>query len=210
MRPGPNRIRSCPHCGALLRERTITSGNTFGGTVWSDGKEDLPMLPRPPYLVRCETCAHPFVLHKAKVVGEASWFMADEREEAAAWREAPYAEEPDVEAYPEALTAGLADDEETETVLRLLWWRAWNDPVRGQPAEPPPPDDALRANLLRLGTLLDDLVLRAEAARAREAFDAARRLLAESRRGDGLDPEALNRIGTMVEQGSRSIVQLSD
>ena len=44
MLPGPNQIVACPHCEALAQYETLTSGNTFGARVWTDGKQIAPML----------------------------------------------------------------------------------------------------------------------------------------------------------------------
>lgn len=48
MIPGPDQIIACPHCSALAKHLTLISGNAFGASVWTDGKQILPMLPRQP------------------------------------------------------------------------------------------------------------------------------------------------------------------
>jgi hypothetical protein len=57
MLAGPDQIVACPHCKALAKYMTLMSGNTFGARVWTDGKQDAPMLPHPPAVVKCRQCA---------------------------------------------------------------------------------------------------------------------------------------------------------
>ena len=45
MIPGPANILSCPFCGSEKEVMSLVSGNTFGGTVWSDTRREYPMLP---------------------------------------------------------------------------------------------------------------------------------------------------------------------
>ena len=56
MRPGPTIIRKCSSCAAPMAQATFRSWNTFGGTLWSDGKVEAPMLPNRPWLVKCPHC----------------------------------------------------------------------------------------------------------------------------------------------------------
>ncbi len=56
MIPGPPEQLVCPHCGGLKHIQSIISGNTFCGTVWSDSKQEYPMLPSPSPVQRCPNC----------------------------------------------------------------------------------------------------------------------------------------------------------
>ena len=53
---GPACRLTCPHCGGHKYIESIMSGNTFRGTMWSDGKKDYPMLPSPSPIQRCPKC----------------------------------------------------------------------------------------------------------------------------------------------------------
>lgn len=53
MLPGPDQILECPSSGAPVAQPTISSGNTFGATYYTDGWMDAPMPPQP----RWRTCA---------------------------------------------------------------------------------------------------------------------------------------------------------
>jgi hypothetical protein len=61
MLPGPNVIRQCNHCQKPFTEPTLMSGNTFGATFWTDGKQEAPMLPDMPWLVKCPHLRRIFV-----------------------------------------------------------------------------------------------------------------------------------------------------
>ena len=58
MLPGPILIIECPFCAALIKLRTLASGNTYGATRWSDGKLDAPMLKERSELAKCKKCGH--------------------------------------------------------------------------------------------------------------------------------------------------------
>lgn len=60
MLPAHSALLRCPHCGALKEVLQLMSGNTFGATLWSDGKEIAPMLPRVSRIQRCPTCGKYF------------------------------------------------------------------------------------------------------------------------------------------------------
>ena len=59
---GSDYIYKCPKCGNLLKKLTLISGNTFQGTVYSDGKSIYPMLPEIPNLTKCKKCDEIFWL----------------------------------------------------------------------------------------------------------------------------------------------------
>lgn len=56
MEPGKDLVYRCPQCGNFLRRQSISSGNTFIATVYSDGKMIAPMLPEFPNLTKCKKC----------------------------------------------------------------------------------------------------------------------------------------------------------
>ena len=58
MTPGPPYRLTCPKCGGHKLVASIASGNTFGGTLWSDSKHDYPMLPQPSFVQHCPACGH--------------------------------------------------------------------------------------------------------------------------------------------------------
>ncbi len=187
MIPGPDRVIACPHCRALARHRTLTSGNTFGARTWSDGRTIAPMLPQPPSVVRCHACAGFYWLADADEVGTFEPWGKEADAADPAWTAAPHVQEPAEADYHEAIGQGLATDRELEFSLRLLtWWRrydAWReDPESAavaRAAEPGP----WRENLEALVQLFDDTdaeqgLVKAEALRELGRFAEAREALA--------------------------------
>ena len=113
-------VVACPRCGGLARYETLISGNTLGARVWTDGKVEAPMLPRPPEVVRCSHCGAYYWLRQAEKVGYLEqWEMAEGRADPT-WLGAPRVEEPEEAGYYEAIREGLAGDREEEKKLRVL------------------------------------------------------------------------------------------
>lgn len=94
MIPGPDQIVACPNCGALAKYMTLTSGNTFGARVWTDGKQVAPMLPRPPAVVKCQQCAECHWLADARKVGTVERWGDEGGQVDPAWTAAPVVQEP--------------------------------------------------------------------------------------------------------------------
>lgn len=187
MQPGPDQIIACPSCKTLAKYATLLSGNTFGARVWTDGKQEAPMLPQPPPVVKCRHCAACFWLVDAEPVGELDLWGADPLEPATGWpaavdhplsapptwRAAEYVEELSEADYYAAIRAGLAKGPKQERALRIFaWWRG-NEPYRdGEDlfSSPPPPQAGRDENLRRLLPLLDgdtdsDRIMRGEVLR---------------------------------------------
>lgn len=66
MIPGPANILSCPYCGATKEVMSLVSGNTFGGTVWSDTRRHYPMLPEVSPIQKCHHCSKYYFIEQAK------------------------------------------------------------------------------------------------------------------------------------------------
>ena len=186
MRPGPDEILACPHCKGLEKHRTLMSGNTFGASVWTDGKQIAPMLPLPPAVVRCSHCAAFYWLSDAEKVGAVDLWREERRQGDPAWTAAPYVQEPVEEQYYEALESGLAVDLDQQRALRILaWWRrndAYRDLPRTQPGGIATATAAGRKNLEELVSLLDadnesNAVMKAELLRELGEFESARHVL---------------------------------
>jgi hypothetical protein len=168
MLPGPDQIVACPACGGLAKYATLLSGNTFGARLWTDGKQEAPMLPQPPAVVKCRHCGGCYWLADAERVGELdvwgadplapdeAWPLSEDHPLAVpeSWRTAQYVEEPEEAEYYAALRSGLAQDRQQERALRIFaWWRS-NDPSRdgeessaGGGSEPAAREENLRALL---------------------------------------------------------------
>ena len=184
MLPGPNQIVACPHCEALAQYETLTSGNTFGVRVWTDGKQVAPMLPQPPAVAKCRHCEECYWLADAREVGTLELWGNASNQSDPTWRAAPKVEEPSETDFYAALNKGLATDDQQELELRILaWWRrndVCRDDVRG--ARQTTLTEEGRRNLDELVRLLDegdesDLIMKAEALRELGEFKAAGEIL---------------------------------
>lgn len=82
MTPGPPCRLTCPHCGGHKHIMSIASGNTFGGTIWSDSKRDYPMLPQPSLIQYCPHCGHYFFYED----GKAKTLPSDQNKPHLFWR----------------------------------------------------------------------------------------------------------------------------
>lgn len=56
MNPGPAQVLTCPFCGQKKEILLLMSGNTFGATLWSDNKQEAPMLPTISDIQKCPKC----------------------------------------------------------------------------------------------------------------------------------------------------------
>lgn len=181
---GPDRIVACPHCNGLAKHMTLKSGNTFGSSLWTDGKHVAPMLPMPPEVVKCGHCGECYWLASAKVVDAVYSLGAPDDP---AWNSAHFVQEPTEAEYYEAISKGLATEPKQERLARILaWWRR-NDVVRDalwlNAPSAPSDSQGWRANLEALQGLLNDadendLLMKAEVLRELGEFDQAQQVLA--------------------------------
>lgn len=120
---GPDYFYKCPTCDAILKNRSIMSGNNFGATYFSDGKCVAPMLPDYPNLTKCRKCDTILWLSDMKPLGEARW-----GEEPRKWEEAHYVEHLEINDLYSALeklenTPEISYPKEREIFIRQrIWW----------------------------------------------------------------------------------------
>jgi hypothetical protein len=181
MLPGPDLVLSCPSCGALSSLQTLLSGNTFGATVWTDGRMIAPMLPKTPKITRCHQCKDFFWVEDAEEVGKTGYgVLATDQEPE--WRLLPKVRALDEDEFYLAIEAGLGSNTTREFNLRLeSWWNS-NDRLRGndEATDSSKLPEVKRLNMERLLDLLanrgdDDEVLLFSAELYRELgrFDEA-------------------------------------
>jgi hypothetical protein len=70
MLPGKDRIIQCPYCEQQFRQQTLMSGNTFGAKIWTDGKQEAPMLPEAIVLSFCDKYNQYFWVEEAELIDE--------------------------------------------------------------------------------------------------------------------------------------------
>jgi hypothetical protein len=127
---GPDRVVSCPRCGALERVFTLRSSNNLFCSRWTDGLILMGMAWEPPDAVRCHACQGYYLLRDAADIG-----MMREEEEGIArmfqeeptvpgpedpkeWQEVPNVRGLSMEEAIEAIAAGLAANAREEIHLR--------------------------------------------------------------------------------------------
>ena len=176
MRPGPTIIRKCSICSNPIEQPTLASGNTFGATLWTDGKREAPMLPDEPWLVMCPHCHAPLWIDELEELGEVDPFGETDSE----FQNVIEYETPSLNDYFAVLERGLASLEK-EHYIRLRTWWAGNDKRRVNVGETlTKPQE--KSNLIALAQLLDessdnDLVMKAEIMRELGHFEEAKALL---------------------------------
>lgn len=213
MLPGPQYVYKCPSCGQLLQQESLMSGNTFGAHLYSDGKQEAPMLPEFPEITRCKKCDSIFWLVSLEEIGTYYPGYHDHPGQSE-WEAADSAEFLSIDDYFRALDEGLAENLSEELYLRQRIWWAYNDRVRekkgamfrsGQ-------DEALwKENLLRMLELPDNsdqgrLVMKAEIHRNLGNFETCVQIL------QALDDPELNHVKEILlrdcAQQNRWVVEL--
>lgn len=190
MIPGPIYVYKCPNCSNLLTKESLTSGNTIGAKIYSDGKRIAQDLPEFPNLTKCKKCETVFWLSKMKEIGRYEWEDDNVKTE---WESADEAEFLEIEDYFNAINNGTAKNNIDELFIRKQIWWAYNDKLRqGEKIFSDINDELLwLENINKLITLLDhtDINQRiaiAEINRNLGDFENCKRLL-ESIKNDDLN-----------------------
>jgi hypothetical protein len=128
MIPGPDYIYKCPKCAALLTVGSLTSGNTFGSVLFSDGKEVAPMLPDFPNLTKCNQCNTILWLSEMKEIATCDIWEEEFKPE---WENADRADFLDIADLFRALELDSVKKSKKKEVYvrRQIWW-TFNDRVR--------------------------------------------------------------------------------
>ena len=179
MLPGPTIIHECPKCSNLVDQDSIASGNTFGARFWTDGKEDAPMLPDQPWLVKCPHCGVLIWLNNKTEVRRI--YPPSEEYESAWYKTTRSALTPTLKDYMAFLEGGVRGKNRKRYVRIRTWW-AGND-SRRESDMGKPLDSFEIENLRALLTLLSeaddsDRIMKAEALRELGEFADAEKLLA--------------------------------
>ena len=180
--PGPNYIYKCPKCLSFLMKGSSASGNTFGSTLYSDGKMIAPMLPEFPNLTKCQKCDTILWLSDMEEVGTCDLWDKKCKPE---WENAVRVEFLDVNDLSRFLELdNVKNNNEKEKIVRQRIWWAFNDRVReGKEIFVQKADEVLwEQNTRRLIELLDaadvdQIIMTAELRRNLGEFDACMELI---------------------------------
>lgn len=234
MRVGPTLVVKAPGCKQLLRLGTYASVNFLHATLWTDGKESGPMCPTHEALRKSPAEGVLFWVNDCEEVGRIErpgnqgpmLFFADiegfkELQELypeppppppvpAQWHDLPFASSPSEMDYLAALTSGVADTQDRRRYLRMQFWWAGNDHIRGSTGRRL---TGLHAhNLEVLSRLLDEdhpyqRCSKAEALRELARFDEALALL-DFEFPEGLAPW-IARIRELALTGNATVAAVS-
>jgi len=128
MTPGPNLIYQCLKCNNLLFIGSLTSGNTFGAELFSDGKQIGPMLPDFPDITKCPKCKTIFWISDENEIGSFEpWGLEIIKEE---WKNAQKAKFLSVYEYFTALDNKILRTKNDEILIRQRIWWGFNDRLR--------------------------------------------------------------------------------
>ena len=182
MRPGPDKIITCPYCNSLSSHFTLISSNTLGASLWTDGKFEAPMRPESPIIAKCWSCERFYWLEDASYIGNswedaysekiimpendpgtgekgqfAVYLLFSKTSTGFIWdgREGQPIKKLPIDEYSEALTRGMANNRTKEIYLRKCIWWIDNDPLR---IEKNPSNNAPfhnNENLMHLQNILD-------------------------------------------------------
>ena len=128
MLPGPDEIYKCPKCSNLLKRGSLMSGNTFGATLYSDGKQVAPMLPEFPNLTKCKKCDTILWLNEIKEIGTCEAWSEKTKPK---WKNADYADFLSITDLFRALELDVVKNDKGKelSVRHRIWW-AFNDRIR--------------------------------------------------------------------------------
>lgn len=208
--PGPNYIYKCPKCSNLLKRGSNISGNTFGATLYSDGKMIAPMFPEFPNLTKCKKCDTILWLSETKELGTCG---APDKKCKTEWQKADRAEFLEVSDLFRFLEFDtVQNNKEKEKIVRQQIWWTFNDRVRegkeifnGETEE-----DLWKLNCQRLIELFDmtdinQKVMVAELYRQLGDFDECLKII------NSLDEQydwIVNKLKIECENGNKQLVKL--
>ena len=132
---GPTHLLKCVHCDLHIKMETLESGNSFGAIQWTDGRVDMPMLPRRfslPYWY-CPSCSTFQEVSKMNKVDEIEFLPRLDVEADPGWKQASDIKEPKWSEYLDGIKqwkTRLEPYPDWETTIRLLAWHHYNDRYR--------------------------------------------------------------------------------
>lgn len=163
---GPDRVISCPACGALERVFTLRTANNLWDSHWTDGYVHRPHFWQPPTITQCHSCRAFYWLEEAAFVGlmpdapglrMTQWLEDGPKRPPApepapaAWQHAPHATGYGLDLLYEMIAAGAATTTERELTLRTFaFWGSSHrnrNPRRKKERQKTPTD---RRNMLAL------------------------------------------------------------
>lgn len=205
---GPTLVMKVPGCKNPVKFHTVSSGNTFGATFWTDGKRESPMLPDNPWLKKSPTEGVLFWSDQCEEIGRIDFKSCGNENHQ--WKNLDFAVEPTAEDYITAINCGLAKTDEQQRYLRMRLWWIGNDAIRRN--EQGYLSEVHLENLRAFVEILSEAdeyqrLVKAEALRELSEFDAALELLASGFSEEYSD--AVDRIRQLVKNHHPKVAKLS-
>jgi hypothetical protein len=122
-------VKECPHCNKFIGVFNQSSGNTFGGVHWTDGKSYFPMLDQYNSLVKTHCCGNLIWLDKLDVIDKIKLYPRNESEVESKknlFEKLLSYEYPEFNDYIQLINE-LSITQDEERNYRLLAWWAGND-----------------------------------------------------------------------------------
>lgn len=174
----------CSRCGKPIAQHMLGPGNTFSVRCWTDGKQESPLFPDQPRLVKCPHCCALVWLDDEEKIGEVSWGAPSQAApvDTTDFDDAIGFSLPALQEYFAFLANAVLDPSKEKYVRMRLWW-AGND-VRRPNATAKIMAAEERDNLLAFSFLLDESddeqrLMKAEALRELGHFALAETLLSQ-------------------------------
>lgn len=130
-------IKQCPFCKKLIGQFNQASGNTFGGTHWTDGKSIYPMMDPKLSFVKTECCNNLININDLNQIDYIKLYPYDQDERTIkkeTWENLQGYRNPDFDDYMNIVKSSSMSQEE-EKIYRMHAWWAGNDRRRSYTSE---------------------------------------------------------------------------
>ena len=122
-------VKQCPHCKKLLGVFNQSSGNTFGGKYWTDGKSLFPMLIQYESLVKTNCCKKLVWLDRLDLIDKIILWPREKSEAESKkdiFEKLSGYSEPEFSDYIHLLATSSYDLNEEKRYRTLAWWAGNN------------------------------------------------------------------------------------
>ena len=123
-------VKQCPHCKKLLGVFNQSSGNTFGGKYWTDGKSLFPMLIHYESLVKTNCCKKLVWLDRLDLIDKIILWPREKSEAESKkdiFKKLLGYSEPEFSDYIHLLAISSYDLNEEKHYRTLAWWAGNNN-----------------------------------------------------------------------------------
>lgn len=206
MLPGNPQVLTCPFCGEKKEILSLMSGNTCGAILWSDIKQDAPMVPTISRIQKCPKCGKYYFIYKQEVVYADKGWSGD-------CGTLTFPET--IEAYQQFTRDNEIEDLTDEANIRFMLFHAFNDyyyrnvEVETKEVNASHHEIFVESGLWLINNLINDDLFRAEFYREIGDFDKADEIASTLSYDDGLRKYILNEIRKRIESRDCKVFQIN-